>query len=342
MFTSDEIAAHVLDLGEDEYWATDAATFFPREHRLLEMDFTGIAVNAPRRIPVAHRERLPLVVATRASGARDWMVQIRDNSALVGTDLASGEVRFASAFKTDEELRQRGSPPRPPRDNPPPDLARPYCEIAPIDARARLGIPWDTGLWSLGLLYCDWPSNTTVTQLDGPHRLRSVRARPVHPMPEPAGDPALPSYLPGAPMLPCPDAGVAFDLDYHLHEGRQRLLVRGAFAIPVRDWHLSGEPVVHTLANGRQEPLAAVVPMTLALMTLDSDAPVRFDWAVPVYGSPLQLGMIARGCFALDALALGRRSLRLAAHFGYVIADGRIFGPRTVHVTEAAPPTDRE
>jgi len=96
----------------------------------------------------------------------------------------------------------------------------------------------------------------------------------------------------------------------------------------VRDFHLPGKQVVHQLRDGRQGKVAAVVPVTLAVLGLDWDVPLRFDWAVPVYGDPLEAGMPARGSFAIDALASGdTRSLEPGKHVCYIVVDGRIFGP---------------
>ena len=96
----------------------------------------------------------------------------------------------------------------------------------------------------------------------------------------------------------------------------------------VRGFHLPGNQVVHQFLDGRREKVAAVVPVTLAVLGLDWDVPLRFDWAVPVYGDPLEAGMPARGSFAIDALGTGNtRSLGPGKHVCYIVMDGRIIGP---------------
>jgi len=81
--------------------------------------------------------------------------------------------------------------------------------------------------------------------------------------------------------------------------------------------------------------VAAVLPVTLAVLALDWDLPLRFDWAVPVYGEELKVGLLARGCFAVDALASGDVwAFDPGKYVCYMIMDGRTFGPQSLQVPE--------
>ena len=90
---------------------------------------------------------------------------------------------------------------------------------------------------------------------------------------------------------------------------------------------------MHEFQDGHQERVAAVVPVTLAVVGLDWDKPLQCDWAVPVYGEPLEAGMPGRGYFAVDAFA-SDSSLELdpGKYACYLIVDGRIYDPKILQV----------
>jgi len=301
MASTAEIVASILDLTEKEFFSADRSVFAPRESRLLDMDFWGVAVNAPRQIWTDHHDKLPLIMATRFSGERGWEVRLRDNCILVGTNLQDGSVHFANALVTEK--------------------------LTELDARGRLHIRWNTGIWSLGVIYYDWSSNTVVVDLKGDEEVKPRLARSVRPEPNPLGVPALPCYLPMPQTPQPPDSGISFRVEFRVEQGQQKLNVFGAFALPVRELHLPQQKVVHQFKDGRKENVAAVVPVTLAVLALDWDLPLRFDWAVPVYGEELKVGLLARGCFAFDALPELDDKLPNGKYVAYVIIEGEVYGP---------------
>jgi hypothetical protein len=186
----------------------------------------------------------------------------------------------------------------------------------------------------------DWPSNTVVVELKGDQPMQPASARAVSPPPNPeadsdpkASDLALPSYLPMAKTPQVPERGLSFTIEHRVVQGKPQLFAFGAFVVPVRDFELPVEKVGHQLQEGRQGRVAAVIPATLAVLALDWGEPVRFDWAIPVYGDVLKPGAPARGCFAIDALATGNtHSLDPGKYVCYIVMDGRIFGPRPLLV----------
>ena len=330
-----EIVASILDLTEKEFFSADRSVFAPRESRLLDMDFWGVAVNAPRQIWTDRHDKLPLIMATRFSGERGWEVRLRDNCILVGTNLQDGSVHFANALVTEKELRSRGGREKVPKGPKPPGLASAAAQLTELDARGRLHIRWNTGIWSLGVIYYDWSSNTVVVDLKGDEEAKPRLARSVRPEPNPLGVPALPCYLPMPQTPQPPDSGISFRVEFRVEQGQQKLNVFGAFAVPVRELHLPQQKVVHQFKDGRKENVAAVVPVTLAVLALDWDLPLRFDWAVPVYGEELKVGLLARGCFAFDALASGDvQAFDPGKYVCYMIMDGRTFGPQSLQVPE--------
>jgi hypothetical protein len=335
MASKEEIVASILNLSEDEFFNADRAVLEPRESELLDMDFFGLAVNGPRKIPTDRQDRLPLIMAAGFTGERDWDIPLADNCLLVGTNLQDGTVHFGSALVTEKEQVARGIREKPPRGPKPSGLALGAAQLTAVDVRGRLPVTWNTGTWALGVISYDWPSNTVVVELEGDEAPKPATAPPVSPEPDPRGVAALPNYLPSSKTPQSPPSGVAFTGEFGMEEGRQRLSIFGAFSVLVRDFHVPDKLAVHAFQDGRQENVVAVIPVTLAVLGVDWPDPMRFDWAVPVYGPQvLEPGMPAQGFFAVDAFAEdGPQFLDPGKYVCYIILDGGIFGPKTLQVS---------
>lgn len=336
MASTEDVVAQILDLTEAEFFGAVQSVLAPRESRLLDMDFSGVAVNAPQQIVTDQHDKLPLIMATRSSGERGWEVSLADNCILVGTNLQDGTVHFANALVTEKELQSRGGRERPPKGPKPPGLALAGAQLTELDARGRLHIKWDTGTWALGVIYYDWASNAAVVELKGDEPAPPSPARPVSPAPDLQDASGLPSYRPMPKTPQPPESGVSFTCELSVEEYRQRLRVFGAFAVPFQHFHLPERKVVHQSGDRREENIAAVIPVTMALLAMDWEEPMPLDWAVPVYGDKLEVGAPARGCFAIDALATGSvHELAPGRYLCYILIDGQIFGPQTLQVPEA-------
>ena len=331
MVSTNDIVAKILNLDEDEFFSADQSVLGPRDEQLLDLDYFGVAVNAPPRIETGSRGKLPLIMATQFSGDRGWDIRLRDNCILVSTNLQDGTVQFAKAFVSEKELRSRGRLEKVPKGPKPPGLAIAAAQLTELDPKGRLHIKWNSGIWALGVIYYDWPSNTVVVELQGDEEVKPSPAIPVSPEPDPRGAAFFPRYLPTDKTPKPPESGLTFTGEFKVKDKKQQLNIFGSFAVPVRDFHLPAQKLVHQFPDGRQENVAAVVPVTLAVLGLDWEEPIQFDWAMPVYGEPLAVGMLARGCFAIDALA-NAQALSPGKYVCYLIMDGRIFGPKTLQV----------
>ncbi len=323
--------AGIMSFTDEEFFGMDESVLAPRESRLLDTSFLGVAVSAPRKIDTSSRDRLPLVMAVRSGGERGWDVRLKENCILVGTDLSDGSVHFAKAFA--DEKKSRGSKEKRPKGPRPAGLALATAQLTGLDAKERLKMKWDTGTWALGVINYDWASNTVVVDLVGDKEARVQPAGPVSPEPSPLGAGGLPCYLATAHTPPSPESGVVFTAEFTGKQGDRHMKISGAFTIPVRDAHVPKQKVVHKFRDGRQENVVAVVPVTLAVVGLDWGKPLKFDWAVPVYGSPLNTGMPAKGFFALNAFASGSAVVLDPGKYAcYLVVDGRIYGPDTIEV----------
>ncbi len=334
MLSTNDIITNILNLDEDEFFSADQSVLSPREEQLLDQEYLGVAVNAPRKIEIGSRDKLPLIMAVQFSGDRDWDMPLRDNCVLVGTNLRDGTVRFAKAFVSEKELRSRSSLEKEPKGPKPSGLALDAAQLSELDVKGRLHIKWETGIWALGVIYYDWPSNTVVVELWGDEKPTPSPAMSVSPEPDPRGAAFLPCFLPTAKTPKSPESGLTFTGEFKVEDEKQQLNIFGSFAVRIRDFHLPAQKLVHQFHDGRQQNVAAVVPVTLAVLGLDWAVPIQFDWAVPVYGEPLAVGMPASGCFAINAFASGHNTQTLSPgkYVCYLIMDGRIFGPKTLQV----------
>lgn len=336
MASTAEVAKDILNFSGDAFFSADRSILAPRESRLLDTDFLGIAVNAPLHISTGRRHRLPLIMAARFSGRRDWNVPLRENCILVGTDLEDGTVHFSKVFVSKKELPSRGKREKVPRGPKPPGLALAAAQLTALDARRLLHMEWNTGIWSLGVIYYDWPSNTVEVKLEGDKKIKvPSAARPISPEPDLLDAAALPSYLPlpGSPKLP--ESGVNFNVETGADKSHLNLIVHGAFSVVAKAFDLPKQKIVRRFKNGRKENVSAVVPVTMAVLGLDWDEPLRFDWAVPVYGKEIVTpGMPVHGFFTIQVPACqGTVRLSTGKYICYIIMDGRIFGPESFEIT---------
>ena len=93
---------------------------------------------------------------------------------------------------------------------------------------------------------------------------------------------------------------------------------------------------MHQFQNGQAKTVAAIVPVTLAVIAAGWETPRQFDWAIPVYGEPLAIGVPARGTFALDALATAQHlPLGPGNYVAYLELDGVVSAPQTFQVPSA-------
>jgi hypothetical protein len=320
-----EIVDRILDFGTSGPDQVNSAEVSRREQQLLDEDYWGVAVNAPRSIDTRQQSSLPVWVAVRLSGERDYKIPVKSNAVLVASNLEDGSVRSGLAFISEKELNSRAGSRAPRRRGPPATLALRAAQLRCVDARLSLGLPWHRGTWSLALIYDDWMSNSTRVELAGTAGQPPPAPRTASP---PEGQGALPSYRRVATTPPTPNRGLAFALEPASQAGRQSLKVSGAFRVIVRPSHLA----VDAPAVGA-EPVRALVPLTLLITAIDSGAPLQFDWTIPVYGGPLAVGVSAEGCFAIDALQdADSEPLAAGPCVAFAVLDGQVYGPATFRV----------
>ena len=331
MTTSQDIATQVLAISDAELFQRKLA-LDDRELRLLDQDFLGVALAAPSAVSIADRDSLPLLVAFRGTGLRAWEVPRDRNALLAAVDLDTRDVFFGQVFR-DRKLEEHPPPGAPPATPRPAGVSATSVGafVRRVDARAILDLPWRPARYRIALINYDVVSNLVDVTLEGPSApsvgvAREVRPRPPGPGGDPGARPNIPTYLPydGATA---PSAPLELQLAPDATRGA-RLLAWGGFSLTAEAAHLPEQLAAIPEIDGAPRSVAAVVPLTIALVGLNAPAPARADLALPVYGAWLaQPGADLSGHFMLDVSAAVRGGATAGEHQVYAFFEGRIFGP---------------
>lgn len=301
------------------------------ESKLLKERFKGIAIRSPEYVWTSDTGNLPLIMAVGQSGDRDWKIRLPYNCILTATNLNTGKVLLSKAF-VDEKRREPSPSDRGPK---PPGLALRMVQVVSVNARQN-GMSWDTGKWMLGVINYDWSSISSPVTLYGASEPPPAPGYDVFPTPATSKKYGfgLPSYLPSTDTPACPDNGLHFTSKFNSSNGAAALNIYGSFALPVMDYHLLTPKGIHQYKDGSKKTIAAIIPVTMVVIKLDQDLPIRFDWAVPVYGETLTSGMTARGYFSINALKASNTKLSYGRYLCYILIDGQIFGPSVFKVPD--------
>ena len=330
MVPIEDIVKEILNFNDSEFFDADQAVLGPRESRLLDVDYMGVAVNAPEQIDTEIRDKIPLIMAARLSGDRDWDVPMGDNCQVVGTNMVNGAVRFSEAFIKD--MQERSPEPEEteePKGPTPPGLALALAQLREVDVKKRLDISWEPGIWTFGVIYYDWASNTVPVQLTGEDPIQYQPTRPISPEPDLEGRGKAPCYLPIDKTPRPPVYGVSFTYEQGKEPDRPFFNVYGSFRLEMRTFHLPDEQLSHLYQGAGPQNVAGIVPVTMAVLGLDWDTPLTFDWGVPVYGDLMDVGTTFQGYFSIDADHRGKiRELPPGNYVFYIILDGCIYGPQ--------------
>jgi hypothetical protein len=325
------VIKRILDFKENEFFSSNQALVASREDELLGLDYMGIAINGPKKIICEKQDILPLFVAIRVSGKRDWEVNLQKNCYIVATNLNNGNVSIAKTYFDPKELKN--SDEEPPVNSPmPPGLSIAAAHLSDINVRKQISMSWNNGLWALSVIYYDWVSNRVDVTLIGKEVPDPVRVQKVYPETNLGDTLALPCYVitPKIPKLI--DTGALFNMEYSQVKGKENLTIYGSFSLNTQEKYLPESTVIHALTKGTGKRVAAIVPATFIMLALDAKAPIRFNWNLPVYGAKLQKGMPAKGAFAIEVLsAENLKEIKPCDYVCYLAMDGIIFGPKMVH-----------
>lgn len=336
MKSSEEIAKSLLSISEDRYFNDTESLFEDMESKLTDIEFIGVAINAPQHVPVRQQEALPVIMAIQQRGLRAWEYPEDYNCVLAATDLTTHAVYFGQVFR-DLKAETFASPPglqQPPKPEGSSAVAL-ISGLSRIDARQVLSLPWRAGKYRMSVVMFDWVSNTIEVTLTGDAAAQT--ATPAA-SPSPAAPEAphrMPSFLADAANLTATGEKPPFArMTLQPNPAPEiKLTVRGAFTMLAAPFHLPSAPYELLEIDGQKHKVGAVVPATLAIVGKDWPTPLRYDWALPVYTeSAIKPGDQIHGWFAIDPLAGSPITLAPGDYVAYLFIEGHAFGPASFKI----------
>jgi len=331
MESINDVLKLILSFEQEEFFSLDEDQLCERESAFIDMEFVGLGINGPIEISCDRQESLPIVMALKYSGERDWTIDLKKNCFLVASNLRNGNVITARAltndkddFYSEEKDDSRGPVPS--------GVALEAVQLTVIEARDKIPLDWNAGTWSFSLIYFDWVSNTISVGFIGNDPMLPVQTPQIDPVPDTNDINTLPSYV-SQPQTPkAPKEGLAFVLEAQKGDDKQILNLYAAYAVDPRSYQIPKPPKTCAFTS-RQENVSAVIPLTILLLSKNDRHPIQIDVSVPVFGKPAEESKKQKGQCALNVLsAIGVKALKPGKYACYVVLDGVTYGPQILNI----------
>lgn len=314
-------AVQLLTLPDQDYFAFDEQRVLAAQLQLAELFDAGalppptampatpmfVALGAPRQLDLNHHSELPVLIALRYTGQREWEAHYQQNIWLLAVELNSGAAHIGRLFNPGKrELTPESSKSGNPPDSI--DAEAVYTSIQRIDLRRAIAHDWQPGRLAVTVIFYDWKSNTAVVELQG----EGNAAKPL-----PLGQPSPFLTIIDPSLAPSMADGAAFALQSGVSRSS---VVNLAFDLP-RDNQLL---LIH------REKRTPLLKATLLLLQLDDKWPVQIDLLAPINLLKLASGESRlQGALRLDLQAAIGRTLT-GAYQVYLLAGDQVIGPRPI------------
>ena len=333
MISTEDTLGSILKFEEDEYFRLNDVILSERESELLDIDFMGIAINGPKQVECNKHDILPIVMGLRYSGERDWSVDLKKNCFIIATDLDNGTVLVSRAltslkdeyYSFDDEEENDGPFP--------PGLAEVSALVLKIDANEKLAISWNSGKWTFCMLYFDWCSNAIEVGLIGTDPVKTGFAGQIDPEPNFSDITALPTYVRIKQTPDVDNSGLSFLIETKKKNDRLVLDLFAGYTIKIRASHIPGTQIKFEFENKNVEEVAAVIPLTVLLLTKNNKLPIQIDLTVPIYGNQRREGEKVQGYCAFEILsAAGMQEIMPGEYFCFLLMEGVAHGPQKIDI----------
>jgi hypothetical protein len=286
--------------------------------RLKKEGFRGLALDAPRSISIADRDRCPVALADIDLARTLLASPLEKLGLLVGTDLRRHRTFVAPVVQ----------PRNPLADGRPltlPSATQISARSYQIDLRARFGLPWEAGELRVQVLSGDRLSNQVGISLRAAKGGGAVPGRLPPPVfPEPKSP--LPSFGP-TPSSPAPPSQPGLRLVFGGSSGRGP-------GLPVYGSFLVRRSAVQIVSADRRKSYRAPIPygmvtIALVLTSSESSVPEKLEVNAPVFLAEAESPQQDRfaGYFALDLAPYFRALGRSRALYLYAFCDELRTGP---------------
>lgn len=351
MNARDRLVADLSRLGDEAYFREDASLATSMPKAAMDHGFRGLALGAPRAVPLASRGELLALLVTGESAARSRRVPLHANAVVVAVDTDRGAVLAAEAFpgdptKTPDES-DAGPPSAPKRPEPPEDPDAighgDTAGAAWLSIRELLPLPWQTSTLALRVIAFDEISNPAMVELMGPgpkaNPLSRAAALEIAKRARAAeAAQGSPRFARSAETPALPEDGAALALASRDAPATTRpLIVHGALRLPLTPSSIV-DPAGHS-APSAGEPGApgAVVKATILVVTLGVSTPWQLDLDIPVWSDHApKAGEVVDLAFSLDLAGAHPGGLAAGEHCLYLLAGPHVSGPHTLVLRPAA------
>jgi len=162
--TDSPVAQKFTSLKEGSFFDTDDTVLRAFESDLLDNDFNGLLLSAPKSVDTAKKDSLPLLVAIGYSGDRAWDYPIQKHCYLIAVNKSEGSVYIEPLFqdKKAKSITNEGK-----KGEKPTGLALCASVVMRVNIRDIMELPWEKGEWCFTILYHDWLSNKVNVFLTG-------------------------------------------------------------------------------------------------------------------------------------------------------------------------------
>lgn len=314
----------LFSLTDEEIFNINENLLLDIESDFIEIDTMGIILRAPAKIINSkHQKILPLLVAIRCSGERNWEYPIRQSCYIVATNLLNGTVAFNKLFydkkeKSSFEYEEK-------EVKPPNGLDGATAIVTMVDVQEVLNLPTTKGEWSFSIIYHDWVSNRVKVRIEGieSHEIEMAREVQIRER----GTQIYPYYSPTQHSPTLPENGLNFSCNYYKSDNKDSLIFIGSYNMNLKDYHFVDEGI--SLFKDDQK-LLAIVPLTLLLLPKNSEYYFKYDYYIPVYSNSENYSVSKlQGYFALNVLGNSEDvTIPNDTYLAYVAIDGIIFGPQ--------------
>jgi hypothetical protein len=319
-------------LDDAAFWAGNDRSKDPILRKLLG-EYSGLAVDAPRRVPIDERKTLPAGLYYFGAIAEVHAVPLMRHGVITAMNLAENQLYVARARDLRRDAIQQ--PSMDPSALPPGEVG--IAESA--EMRDLLGLPWQPARLLLTILLRNKVSNRVLVELrrsEGAYRdpevikleqAKLAKRNPPPMYPQPGKD--LPSYakLQESPALPA-EPGITMAQTRLVElKSDPRCPLYGAFRLPVLPQEIvkSDYADPYLEAHPREPKPSAVVRITL--LATGADDGFVFAWAlnVPSYdrmpgSSDPQNPPMATGYFSLDLLQMSGMPRTPQTYFIYAFS----------------------
>jgi hypothetical protein len=274
-----------------------------------------LAVGAPAVVKLDQHPDVPVLVATRQTGQREWEVKYDQNALVVAVDLQSGIVRSSRQFSKNKlEMTHEPS-----RTGPPPDVINATAVNTSV-RRFYLGevcdTEWRPAKLAVTVIVYDWISNTVVTTLEksGEEPQQISPRNPSDFIRESSAKALTPRVT---------DSGSALSVPNNV-SAHAAILIRGTVELG---------PDRVAVAPSSKPGKAPLLLASLLLLKLDESRPVQVDLAVPaLVQTPFLRRAVVKAAFDFDLrVAVGSRPLSGKYQIYFVVGD-TITGPYPMNV----------